>query len=144
MKRHTAQWVRKAESDYAVAKKIARGSDPHHDEVSFHSQQCAEKYLKALLVELGQHVPYTHILEDLVAILVPYHSSLRSFRKGARFLTRVAVACDSVPVPMVAVLSGRDVLTASDLAPDTEVSLWWQPSDAVLLDESEPEKGERT
>ena len=59
-------------------------------------------------------------------------------------LTRVAVACDSVPVPMVAVLSGRDVLTASDLAPDTEVSLWWQPSDAVLLDESEPEKGERT
>src|SRR5437660_1593841 len=45
MKRLTAQWVRKAESDYAVAKILARRSDPHHDEVCFHSQQCAEKYL---------------------------------------------------------------------------------------------------
>jgi spermidine/putrescine ABC transporter ATP-binding subunit len=59
-------------------------------------------------------------------------------------LTRVAVACDAVPAPMVAVLSGRDLLTASDLAPDTEVLLWWQPGDAVLLDETEPEKGGRT
>jgi spermidine/putrescine ABC transporter ATP-binding subunit len=59
-------------------------------------------------------------------------------------LTRVAIACDAVSVPMVAVLSGRDLLTASDLAPDTEVSLWWQPSDAVLLDESEFDKGGRT
>ena len=30
---------------------------------------------------------------------------------------------------------------ASDLVPDMEVALWWQPGDAVLLDESEPEKG---
>ena len=59
-------------------------------------------------------------------------------------LTRVAVACDAVPVPMVAVLSGRDYLAASDLVPDMEVALWWQPGDAVLLDESEPEKGGRT
>jgi HEPN domain-containing protein len=84
--------VRKAESDYTVAKQIARGRTPHHDEVCFHSQQRAEKYLKALLEELGQPVPRTHVLEDLVALLLPHHASLRSIRKGARFLTRFAVA----------------------------------------------------
>ena len=92
MKRLTAQWVRKAESDYAVARKIARGNEPHHDEVCFHCQQCAEKYLKALLEELGQPVPRTHILEDLIALLVLHQASLRSLRMGSRFLTRFAVA----------------------------------------------------
>jgi HEPN domain-containing protein len=91
MKKLTAQWVRKAESDYAVAKILARRKDPHHDEVSFHSQQTAEKYLKALLEELGQPVPHTHILEDLVALLLPYHPELSSLRMGARLLTRFAV-----------------------------------------------------
>ena len=92
MKRLTAQWLRKAESDYVVARKLARGRDPHHDEVCFHGQQCAEKYLKALLEESGQPVPRTHIIEDLVTLLLPHHASLRSLRTGARFLTRFAVA----------------------------------------------------
>jgi HEPN domain-containing protein len=92
MKKLTAQWVRKAESDYAVADQLARGAEPHHDEVCFHAQQSAEKYLKALLEELSQPVPRTHILEDLIALLLPYYTSLRSLRRGARFLTRFAVA----------------------------------------------------
>ena len=92
MKKLTAQWVRKAESDHAVAKQIARGSEPHHNEVCFHAQQCSEKYLKAALVELSQPVPRTHILEDLVHDLLPFHPSLRSLRRGMRFLTRFAVA----------------------------------------------------
>jgi HEPN domain-containing protein len=92
MKKLTAQWVRKAESDFAVAKKIGRGRDPHHDEVCFHAQQCAEKYLKGLLEELGLPVPRTHVLEDLVISLLAYHAKLRSVRRGARFLTRFAVA----------------------------------------------------
>src|SRR5207245_2670726 len=44
MKRLTAQWVRKAESDYRVAKKIARGSEPHHDEVCYHCQVWREVF----------------------------------------------------------------------------------------------------
>jgi HEPN domain-containing protein len=71
---------------------IARGSDPHHDEVCFHCQQCAEKYLKALLAELRHPVPRTHILEDLIVSFLSHHASLISLRKGARFLTRFAVA----------------------------------------------------
>jgi HEPN domain-containing protein len=92
MTRVTAQWVRKAESDYLVAKKIAHGREPHHDEVCFHSQQCAEKYLNGLLVELGRPVPRTHILEDLVTLLLPFFASLRSLVRGARFLSWFAVA----------------------------------------------------
>jgi HEPN domain-containing protein len=92
MKRLTAQWVRKAESDYVVARKIAKGSDPHHDEVCFHAQQCAEKYLKALLEELGEPVPRTHLLEDLIVLLIAHYASLHSLRRGAKFLTSFAVA----------------------------------------------------
>jgi spermidine/putrescine transport system ATP-binding protein len=55
-------------------------------------------------------------------------------------LTRVAITCDPVPVPIMASLSGRERLAASDLAPETEVSLWWEPGDAVLLEEGDPER----
>ena len=65
MKKLTAQWVRKAESDFAVAETLARGKEPHHDEVCFHAQQCSEKYLKALLEELGLSVPRTHVFRVL-------------------------------------------------------------------------------
>jgi HEPN domain-containing protein len=83
--------VRKAESDFVVANKLAQGRESHHDEVCFHAQQSAEKYLKALLEELGQPVPRTHILEDLVLALTPFHPGLKSLRRGAKFLTRYAV-----------------------------------------------------
>ena len=54
-------------------------------------QQCAEKYLKALLEELTLTIPYTHILKDLLMLLLPHHPSLASHRRGLTFLTRFAV-----------------------------------------------------
>lgn len=66
MKRLTREWVRKAEVDHRAALKLGRGKDRLHDATCFHCQQSAEKYLKALLEELGQTVPKTH---NLVAIL---------------------------------------------------------------------------
>jgi HEPN domain-containing protein len=83
--------VRKAESDFQLATAIARGSKPFHDEQCFHCQQSAEKYLKALMVELGLAVPRTHNLVALLPRLVPQYSSLRSLRRGLDFLTRFAV-----------------------------------------------------
>jgi HEPN domain-containing protein len=91
MKRTTREWVRKAESDFELAAIIARGSKPFHDEQCFHCQQSAEKYLKALMVELGLAVPRTHNLVALMPLLVPAHPSLRSLRRGLDFLTRFAV-----------------------------------------------------
>jgi len=56
--------------------------------------------------------------------------------------TRVAVGCDSIPLPITASLFGRERLAARDFVPDMEVSLWWDPDDAVLLTEIQPEEEE--
>ena len=42
-----------AEADLRGARNLAQAKPPLHDLVCFHCQQCAEKYLKALLEELG-------------------------------------------------------------------------------------------
>ena len=70
---------------------IALGAEPFHDEQCFHCQQSAEKYLKALLEELGLAVPKTHNLVAILPLLVPHHGTLRSLRRGVDFLTRFAV-----------------------------------------------------
>jgi len=91
MKKLTREWVRKAEADYRLAAKLTRGSEPFHDQLCFHCQQSAEKYLKALLQELGNPIPRTHILRDLLTLIVPHHVALRSLQRGVKFLTRFAV-----------------------------------------------------
>jgi spermidine/putrescine transport system ATP-binding protein len=57
-------------------------------------------------------------------------------------LTRVAVSCDPASVPITASLFGHERLAARTLTPDTEVSLWWDPDDAVLLTETQPQEVE--
>jgi HEPN domain-containing protein len=83
--------VRKAESDYQLAARLARADEPFHDQRCFLCQQSAEKYLKALLEELGLAVPRTHLLRDLLALLLPHHPALSSLGRGLKFLTRFAV-----------------------------------------------------
>lgn len=43
-------WVAKAEEDYALAGAALRRKKPLTYGACFHAQQCAEKYLKAMLV----------------------------------------------------------------------------------------------
>ena len=47
--------------------------------------------------------------------------------------TRVAVACDGVEAPVLASLFGREQVGERALNPDQEVTLWWEPDDAVQL-----------
>jgi HEPN domain-containing protein len=91
MKRTTREWVRKAEADYLAARQLARASRRFHDQTCFLFQQSAEKYLKALLEELGLAIPHTHVLKDLLALLRLHHPMLSPFRRGLTFLTRFAV-----------------------------------------------------
>jgi HEPN domain-containing protein len=91
MKRATREWVRKAEADYWAARVLHGGSEPLHDQVSFHCQQAAEKYLKGLLEELATPVAKAHDPERLLNVLLPHHPPLRSLRRGLRFLTNFAV-----------------------------------------------------
>ncbi|HVA45192.1 MAG TPA: HEPN domain-containing protein [Pirellulales bacterium] len=65
MKKATREWMRKAESDYRVAKEIASMKPMPTDEVCLHCQQAAEKFLKALLQELAVAFSKTHNLEAL-------------------------------------------------------------------------------
>ena len=64
------EWAAKAENDLRAAIYLLepRPAQPT-DAVCFHAQQCAEKYLKALLVLRGIDFPKTHDLEKLCALL---------------------------------------------------------------------------
>ena len=62
-----------------------------YDLVCFCCQQSAEKYLKAVLVELGRNVPRTHNLEDLLGLLLPDYPHLSKLRRGLKFLIQFAV-----------------------------------------------------
>src|ERR1051326_7391627 len=91
MKKTTREWVKKAEQDYALARKGRRSKLPLHDGVCFHCQQCAEKYIKGLMEQLGLAVPKIHYLDVLLTALGPYHPTLRSLRRGLLFLSVFAV-----------------------------------------------------
>ena len=91
MKRLTREWVRKAEKDYRAARRLFLGKEPLHDQSCFMCQQCAEKYLKAMMQEDGLKIPRIHVLETLHASLLPRHPSLKSLQRGLSFLTRFAV-----------------------------------------------------
>src|SRR5262245_22058197 len=91
MKRHTAQWVSKAEEDVDVARALAARTPPPRNAVCFHCQQAAEQYLKALLQETGLAVPRTHDLEDLLDLLLPGNATLAPLRRSVASLTKYAV-----------------------------------------------------
>ena len=64
------EWVTKAESDLrAAAYLLEPRTERPTEAVCFHAQQCAEKYVKALLVFRGSDFPKTHDLEKLTALL---------------------------------------------------------------------------
>ncbi len=73
------RWLQKAEHDFMAAEHMMQLVEQGlTDIVCFHCQQCAEKYLKALLVYLERAFPKTHdlrLLLDLLADDTP--SSLR-------------------------------------------------------------------
>ena len=65
-------WVEKAENDLKNATLALRAGDEcPADTVAFHAQQCAEKYLKALLAHRGIDFPKTHDLGVLITLLGP-------------------------------------------------------------------------
>jgi len=84
------QWIVKAENDLKnAAHTLKLGSECPTDTVSFHAQQCVEKYLKAFLVYKGIDFPRTHDIERLVALL-PENIWLRLSIEEQRTLTTYA------------------------------------------------------
>jgi HEPN domain-containing protein len=65
------QWVEKAEHDLRNAEHtLTMEEDCPFDTVCFHAQQCAEKYLKALLLSQLLDFPRTHDLRVLVQLIL--------------------------------------------------------------------------
>jgi HEPN domain-containing protein len=61
-----SEWVERAESDFRVAcRENVVTVAPSYEAVCFHAQQCAEKLMKAVLLDRGVPPPRTH---DLLAL----------------------------------------------------------------------------
>jgi HEPN domain-containing protein len=86
------EWIVKAENDFKNASfTLTMGDDCPTDTVCFHAQQCAEKYIKALLVHKGKPLSKTHNLSILIAQL-PATTPLRLTAEEQEILTEYAVA----------------------------------------------------
>lgn len=86
------EWVEKAEGDYATAQRELRvRKNPNYDAVCFHAQQCAEKYLKALLQDAGIRSGKTHNLPVLLNLIVVKKPLLESIRPTVILLNEYAV-----------------------------------------------------
>ena len=91
MKPETMEWVAKADADLDTAKREeVVVESPNYDAVCFHAQQCAEKYLKTVLVENGLRVPRIHDLEALLNQLIPLHPALHDVMRYARILSAMS------------------------------------------------------
>jgi HEPN domain-containing protein len=92
MKDETEEWVEKAEGDLRTAQReIAITEGPNYDAVCFHAQQCAEKYLKARMIEVGLAVSRIHDLEALLNLLLPVEPQWNVLLQPAITLSVMAV-----------------------------------------------------
>ncbi len=82
------KWLRQARRDLRAARLLA--NNELCGESAFHSQQAAEKALKALLSALGVQPPKTHSLEYLMVLIERRGVSTREIRE-ASLLTDYAV-----------------------------------------------------
>jgi HEPN domain-containing protein len=88
----TTEWIQKADGDLATARRELRArTAPNYDAVCFHSQQCAEKYLKALLQEAEISFGKTHNLSLLLDLLKERHPGLELLRPTVSILNAYAV-----------------------------------------------------
>jgi len=89
----TAEWANKAEDDYHLAGlALSAGEVPVPDGVCFHSQQCAEKYLKAYLTDNLVPFPRGHALILLLELCLPFDVNFESLRSDLESLESYAVA----------------------------------------------------
>ncbi len=93
MKPLVAEWIRKAEGDYATVLRETRArKNPNFDGACFHAQQCAEKYLKARLCQAEIGFEKIHDLVALLNQVVSIEPSWELFREDLAWLSGFAVA----------------------------------------------------
>ena len=92
-----AEWVAKAEGDYASALREVRArKSPNYDAACFHTQQCVEKYLKGILQ--SENIPFTktHDLCLLLDACIQQPSVVESVPRRPRGNHGI---CCCIPIP---------------------------------------------
>lgn len=92
MKPATQEWISKAEGDWTSAQREARARKaPNYDLACFCGQQCAEKYLKARLIEAGIAFRKTHDLEELLKLILPIEPGWSVLQSDLQYLSDFSV-----------------------------------------------------
>lgn len=117
MRPETADWLRKADGDWQVAWREVQSAEPVCDAVCFHAQQCAEKYLKAWLVEHGVQFPRTHDLVVLLNLVGDTLPQLRGEREALAALSTFAVA-SRYPGDDATLQEAREAIATAERARD--------------------------
>jgi HEPN domain-containing protein len=87
-----AEWISKAEGDFVTAGRELRARKaPNYDAVCFHAQQCAEKYLKAILQENDKRIPKIHFLLELLAMILKFDTSYELLKADLEVLEDYSV-----------------------------------------------------
>jgi HEPN domain-containing protein len=91
MKTVTREWIEKAEGDFRTAEREILAEPPNYDAAAFHAQQCAEKYLKAWMIEAGVAFPKTHDLTSLLRLVPPSDPEWESLHPKLDALTSLGI-----------------------------------------------------
>lgn len=85
------QWLGKAEQDLAAARVLFGSGLEHYENVGFHAQQAAEKYIKAFLVRHQVEFTKIHDLARLRALVAQVDAELATALAPADVLTPYGV-----------------------------------------------------
>jgi len=91
MKQLTEEWINRAEKDYLVAVREMELVPSVPEAVCFHSQQCIEKYMKAILQENNIEPEKTHDLDILLQKCEEFLPELKLYRDNLIKLSVYAV-----------------------------------------------------
>ena len=85
------QWLLKAEEDLNAAKSLLTYGATFLSTVCFHSQQAAEKFLKAYLTYCQVEFPKTHDIDEILDLIAPINNKLSESLRDTIVLTNYGV-----------------------------------------------------
>lgn len=109
------QWLAKADEDLALAHHIVASNAPFLNAIGFHSQQAAEKYIKAYLVSIQVDFPKTHDIEALLKIIAGHNQTMAHSLEDAIALTDFGVeARYPANLPELSTAQAREAVKLAD------------------------------
>lgn len=109
------QWIASAERDRQTVQILLSAPRQPYEIVAYHCQQCAEKYLKAVFVQLDRKPPFIHDLLQLS----------RGIERHCPEIVRVSVDCERLtPFGTVTRYPGSVMEPGADHMP--RVTLWME------------------